>query len=313
MITDLAWLSREAQSVHDIFVSLFYSIALTMLIVGVVLEYFKFPLGGVPQMAPLVGRVLVAAIMLHSYPDISNLLSELTDGMAAKLGNLNEFHTVLSRMGEKLGDLSLSWTSVKETVSLVFSFVSFFLLYVSVFIANAGVIYVWVLLYVFSPLLIALFILPGTASATKVMFRSMFEVCAWKIVWSVLATLLWSAALSEINKASSEINFLTVIAFNLILAASVLFTPLVVNALTGAGIASMTSNMMGMAAGAALMNPGMLATKAAKLGVQKTFKTGMQGTMAMQRKFFPSKSTTKAIHQNQKNSGKQKTNKELKK
>jgi hypothetical protein len=201
MISDLAWLSREAQTIHAIFTGMFYSVALTLLLVGVMMEFFKFPIGGVPQMAPLVGRVLVAAIMLHSYAEVSNFLSEITDALATRLGNLNEFHNVLSRMGDKLGEFSWSWTSIKETTTLVFSFITFFLLYISIYIANAGVIYVWVLLYVFSPLLIALFILPSTAAATKAMYRSLFEVCAWKIVWSVLATLLWSAALSEINKA----------------------------------------------------------------------------------------------------------------
>ena len=169
MITDLAWLSREAQTIHAIFTGLFYSFALTFLLLGVMLEFFKFPMGGVPSTAPLIGRVLIAALMLHSYPEVTNYLSEITDALATKLGNLNEFHNVLSRMGDKLGEFSFSWTSIKETTTLILSFVTFFLLYISIYIANAGVIYVWVLLYVFSPLLIALFILPATAQATKAM------------------------------------------------------------------------------------------------------------------------------------------------
>ena len=174
MISDLAWLSREAQTIHGIFTGIFYSVALTLLLVGVMIEFFKFPIGGVPSVAPLIGRVLIAAIMLHSYGEVSNFLSEITDALATKLGNLNEFHNVLTRMGDKLGEFSFSWTSVKETTTLIFSFITFFLLYVSIYIANAGVIYVWVLLYVFSPLLIVLFILPSTASATKAMYRSLF-------------------------------------------------------------------------------------------------------------------------------------------
>jgi hypothetical protein len=74
---------------------------------------------------------------------------------------------------------------------LILSFLTFFILYFSIHIADSFYIYVWVMLYVFSPLLIALYVLPVTASATSGLFRSLIEVASWKIVWSVIATLLW--------------------------------------------------------------------------------------------------------------------------
>lgn len=285
-MSDLSWLSQEARTIHDIFMMLFYSLATVFLALGVVLEYFKVPLGGMPAFAPLVGRVLIAALLLHSYPEVANVLGDLTDALGRQLGDLNQFHNVLSRMGDKLGEFTWSWTSLKETTTLILSFITFFLLYISIYIANAGVIYIWVLLYVFSPLLIALFILPATAGATRALYQSIFEVCAWKIVWSVLATLLWSAALSEINKPSSDINFLTVIAFNLILAVSVLFTPIVVHALAGKGLTGMVSGMMGMAAGASVLSPGVLANGMIRKTTTRSMQTGVAGFSRMKRAYF---------------------------
>lgn len=285
-MTDLSWLSQEARTIHDVFMVLFYSLATIFLALGVVIEYFKVPLGGMPAFGPLVGRVLIAALLLHSYPEVTNVLGDITDALSQRLGDLNQFHHVLSRMGDKLGEFTWSWTSIKETTTLILSFITFFLLYVSIYIANAGVVYVWVLLYVFSPLLIALFILPSTAGATRALYQSLFEVCAWKIVWSVLATLLWSAALSEINKPSSDINFLTVIAFNLILAISVLFTPIVVHALAGKGLTSMVSNMMGMAAGASVLSPGVITNSLIRKATTKTVGTGVKGFSRMRRAYF---------------------------
>ena len=285
-MTDLSWLSQEARTIHDTFLMLFYSLATVFLALGVIVEYFKVPLGGMPAFTPLVGRVLIAAILLHSYPEVANTLGDLTDALSRQLGDLNNFHHVLSRMGDKLGEFSWSWTSLKETTTLILSFVTFFLLYISIYIANAGVIYVWVLLYVFSPLLIALFILPATAAATRALYQSLFEVCAWKIVWSVLATLLWSAALSEINKPSSDINFLTVIAFNLILAVSVLFTPMVVHALAGKGLTSMVSSMMGMAAGASVLSPGVIANRAVTKTATGAMQKGVSGFHSIKRNYF---------------------------
>lgn len=253
---DMTWLAHEAKNLHQTFQSFFYLICLTLLLFGLLIEYFKWPLGQMPTFMQLVGRTVVAAIILNAYPEITNTLANLTDALSHQLGNMNEFHLVLDRMGDKLGELSWSWVSVKETVILVISFLTFFLLYFSVHIADAFYLYAWTLLYVFSPLLIALYVLPVTANATSALFRSLIEVSAWKVVWSVLAALLWSTALSDINKDASEVSFLTAIAFNIILAGSLLLTPFIVHALAGGGMASMAKDLGGVAIGGMAFSPG---------------------------------------------------------
>ena len=184
MVTDLAWLATESQKIHQIFSSYFYLMVTVLLSVGVMIEYFKWPVGGVPSFGTLVGRALIAALILHAYPEITNTIADITDAVAQKLGDLNDFKLILDRMGDKLGELSWSWVSFKETIMLIISFLTFFLLYFSIHIADSFYIYVWVMLYVFSPLLIALYVLPQTAGATKALFRSLIEVASWKIVWS---------------------------------------------------------------------------------------------------------------------------------
>lgn len=256
---DLSWLAQEAKSIHGIFESMFYGLATILLLLGVITEYFKIPIGGMAFTPSLVGRLLVATLLLHSYPEITNTLSSITDALASKIGDFNNFSLVTSRMNDKIREFSWSWTSVKDSIIMLLSFATFFLLYISVFITNAGVIFVWTILYVFSPLLIVFFILPSTAGVTKALFRSLIEVCLWKIVWVTLAALLWSTALSDMNKA--DINFLTVISFNLILAISLLATPMVVSSLTSKGLSSMASSALGTAASMAAFSPGILAKK----------------------------------------------------
>jgi len=260
---------------------MFYMLATVLLLVGVVIEYFKLPIGGYPGLTELVGRAAIAAILLCAYPEITNTISDITDAVAGRIGDFNEFHRVLTQMGDKLGELSWSWTSVKDSLILVFSFITFFLLYISVYIAQAGIVFVWILLYIFSPVLIAFFILPATASITKTLFRSLMEVCAWKIVWAVLAALLWSSALGHMNDAGSKLNFLTVIAFNLILAISLLLTPIVVNALVSKGLTQTASGWMGLAASAAAFSPGVLAKATAVKGMR----AGREATSASINRF----------------------------
>jgi hypothetical protein len=256
MVADISWLAIEAKKIHEIFTGYFYLLVTVLMLLGITVEYFKWPIGQIPNFGTLVGRALIAALLLHAYPDITNIIADVTDAVAGRLGDLNNFKLILDRMGDKLGELSFSWVSFKETVMLLISFLTFFILYFSIHIADSFYIYVWVMLYVFSPLLIALFVLPVTASATSALFRSLIEVAAWKIVWSVIATLLWSSALSQINTQESQVSFLTAIGFNIILAGSLLLTPFVVHALASGGLAQMGKDLSALTIGGMTFSPG---------------------------------------------------------
>lgn len=270
MISDISWLATEAKKIHEIFSGYFYLIVTILMLLGVLAEYFKWPLGQMPNFGTLVGRALVAAILLHAYPDITNIIADITDAVSNQLGDLNNFKLILDQMGDKLGELSWSWVSFKETVMLLISFLTFFLLYFSIHIADSFYLYVWVMLYVFSPLLIALFVLPVTASATSALFRSLIEVAFWKIVWSVIATLLWSSALSQINQGTSQVSFLTAIGFNVILAGSLLLTPFVVHALAGSGLSGMGKELSSLAIGGMVMSPTKAVTMTRKVASGST-------------------------------------------
>lgn len=264
---DMHWLANESKQLHFIFASFFNSMVLTMIVGGVVVSFFKMPLGQVPEFLTLVGRGIIASFILAAFPEILNFMADLTDNLAATIGNLNNFKLVLSRLGEKIGQFTWSWVSVKDSVLLIISYLTFFLLYVSVYVADAVYLLVWTLLYIFSPILIAAFTLPSLASATKGLFMSLVEVCLWKVLWSCLAALLWSFALSEINKPEYDVDFLTAILLNLLLAFSVLLTPMLVRSFMSGKITQAAQNMGGMILGAAALTPtGMLANSKA-LGV----------------------------------------------
>ena len=252
---NVEWLAAEAKHIHATFAGLFHSMVALLLVVGVILNFFKMPVGQVPEFVTLVGRAIVASLILAALPEIMNALSNVTDDLARELGSLNNFKLVVSRLGEKIRALSWSWVSVKDSVLMLVSYVSFFLLYVSVYVSDAVFVLVWTLLYIFSPVLIAAFTLPSTASAAKGLFRAMIEVCAWKVAWSVLAALLWSYALSEVNKPEYGVDFLTAIILNLLLAFSVVTTPFVVRAIFGGSMHTYAASASGAIAGAAMLTP----------------------------------------------------------
>lgn len=243
---DISWLSTEARAIHDFFVSIFYILSSLLLVIGVLTEYFKLPIGGTPHFSQLVGRALIAAILLVAYPEISNAVAAAADAIADKLGGFNNVHQVLDKAGEALKGHSWSWTSVGDTLIWAVSYLAYFFLYVTVFFFDAAIVYCLVLLYIFSPLMIALYILPQTAAITGGLFRTLFEVAAWKITWSVLGTLLWSSALNNFNQ--SGMNFITQLAFTLMLAFSILLTPVVVRNLISGTLSNVASQVAGYSA-----------------------------------------------------------------
>ena len=247
-MTDISWISIQAREIHALFASIFYALAALLLALGVMTEYFKMPLGGTPQFPILVGRTLVACILLIAYPEISNAIASISDSIADKLGSFNNVDLVLGKAGETLKAHSWSWTSIGDSLLWVVTYLSYFLLYVTVFFFDAAIIYCMVLLYAFSPLLIALYILPQTASITGGLFRVLFEISSWKIVFAVLANLLWSAALNNFSQPDTAGNFITQLALTLMLSASLVMTPVVVRSLISGSLSSIATQTAGYAA-----------------------------------------------------------------
>ncbi len=281
---DLAWISKEAMQVHAYFESLFYALVTVFLLLGVLIEYFHLPLGGIPSVGPLVGRAFIAAILLHTYPEISNLIADVTDGVANHLGDFNQFQLVLDRMGDRLHEFSWSWISVKGSLVMAISFLTFFILYFTVHVAQAFLLYTWTLLYVFSPILIALYVLPQTSAATGALYRSLIEACVWKIVWAVLATLLWSTGVSDLTQHA---NLLSAICFNIILAGSLVLTPFVVHSLAGMGVSGMTRTLGSVAIGGiATFTPAKVATTSAAAG-KRIYNRSLSGADNLTQKYFP--------------------------
>lgn len=279
---DISWISSQAKEIHTFFVSIFYVLATLLLLIGVLIEYFKMPIGGVPAFSQLVGRALVAAILLAAYPEISNTVAAVADAVADRLGSINTFNSVLHSAGATLKDHSWSWTSLGDTLLSVVAYAAYLLLYVTVFFFDAAIVYCLVLLYIFSPIMIVFYILPQTAAMTSGLFRTLYEIAAWKIVWSVLGTLLWSTALHDFEVKGQ--NFITLLALTLMLAFSILLTPIVVRNLISGALSSVATQTAGLAAigmSAGLASPAALAGLA-KTGSAKAYGWGLskawQGT-----------------------------------
>jgi hypothetical protein len=198
-----------------------------------------------------VGRALIAAILLHTLPEVMQILADLSDALTLKMGyDPNLFSHMRAKMGEK--SILFFWvhSSLRETATVLTTYLSVLFFHFSFYMADALFLNAWTLLYIISPVLIALYVLPVTAAATSGLYRSLIEICCWKPLWWLIATLLWSTALSDISKTpESDFSFLSIVCYNLVLGFSLLMVPFIVHSLGKAGLSMMAPTAGAMATG----------------------------------------------------------------
>ena len=138
---------------------------------------------------------------------------------------------------------------VRELFIFLLNFLSYFIAYFGIFVTDALIHFCWSILYVCAPLMILCHIPEGTASITKNLYKGLFTVISWKIVWSILGVMLLKLAVQP-TTANSE-NIITTSIINLCIAFSILLVPLFTKSLIGDGISSFASGIAtipGMAA-----------------------------------------------------------------
>ena len=250
MIPNLDTLGSLVRDIHNVLFGIFYLALPVAMILAVVIGYFQ---NGAPDYVDILRRSLVAAILLASFPEVSSLILDLCDGLAAKIDNLSGLETFMRMAEEK----SHSYAMAKSALLLKFddliiaflSLVSFVFLYVARYLSIALYYFYWILHSAISPILILFYVFPTTAGITKNLYRGLIEVASWKIIWAVQSAMLTTLSLGNIYR--TEGSYITLIVLNFIIAIGMLFTPIIVKSLIGDGLHS-TAQTLGPLAAAAM-------------------------------------------------------------
>ena len=109
-----------------------------------------------------MGRAFIAVFLLYTFTDVINLVAEIMNGLTDVLGAQNNFDLIRAKMADKWKhEFAFSWLELSKTLTMLISYIAFVLFHVSFYTANAFILFAWTMLYVFSPVLIALFVLPA--------------------------------------------------------------------------------------------------------------------------------------------------------
>lgn len=259
MIPNLEVLGSLVKDLFNSLNQMFYLALPVAILFSVVVSYLK---SGDVDYVDILKRSFVAALLLASFPEISNLILDLCDGLALKIDNMSGLETFMRMAEEK----SKSYAGAKNVLILKFddlfmavlSFLSFIVLYFARFVTVALYYYYWVLLSICSPLMILCYVFPRTAGITTNLYRGLIEVGLWKVLWAIQSAML--AAISFGNIYKTDGSYITLIVLNFVIAIAMLFTPYIVKSLIGAGVES-TAQTIGVSAVAAMAALPMRAVK----------------------------------------------------
>ena len=133
---DITWLTKEAAMLHDMFYGWYFILATTLLLIGIAIEYFRLPVGGSANFTRIIGRVLVATMILVAYPEIINTIADLSDSIVEKIGGMNKINEIQALASKSVEEKSWSYTDMDETFIWLLSYLVYAVLYYTVFILS---------------------------------------------------------------------------------------------------------------------------------------------------------------------------------
>ncbi|MBI3557952.1 MAG: hypothetical protein HY074_16945 [Deltaproteobacteria bacterium] len=254
-----ALLGSLALRLHNEFRALYYVLLPVFFALSLVFAWFRNPQGG-PDFIEAIKRAFVATLLLVGFAEMTDAILFVTSGIATKIDDMSGFDSLLKMAGEKARSYTISPTTVilafNDLLVASIAFLSYIILYVARYIMVALFHFSWIFLTIIAPLVLLFHLF--SPKITLNLFRSMVEVASWKVVWAVLSAML--AALPFGNEYMADGNYLTVIVLNFVIALCMLGTPLVVHALVGSGLSSMTGALGPAVAATMIAAPAKAAT-----------------------------------------------------
>ncbi len=263
MLPQFEILGTLVKDLHQMLAGVYYMALPVAILMAVAMGYLQ---SGGADYVDTLKRVFVATILLVAFPDISQAIIGVCDGIAHKIDDMSGLETVLRMAQEK----SESYSTAKNVLLLKFndlviailSFLSFMILYISRYLTIAMYYFFWVLLSVVSPIMILFYIFPKTSYMTGNLFKGLIEVASWKIIWSILSAML--TALSFGNIYQTEGHYATLIVLNFVIALAMLMTPMIVKSIVGEGAQAMAGALGAASIASMAAIPSRAAAVAAK-------------------------------------------------
>lgn len=253
-----------ARQIYEHTSHLSWQMLLPLFLVSVALGYTT-DLGLSGALLVRLKRLVLVALLLVSFPTIAEFSQILGVEVARSIDDMTGIDMVLDAASKRAEAYSFDLQGLLNLGSdlLIGSLVivSFIILIVARFFLLAFQHFYWFLLVALGPFLILGTLFESSSGITKGLFKSMFQVACWPVVWSVLSAFL--KALPFAASYSVEGNLVTIVTLNLIIAIALLFSPFIVSQLAeGVSLSVGDTIKNGALKAVAMTNPKGLAMSA---------------------------------------------------
>ncbi|MBX2988867.1 MAG: hypothetical protein KF802_13330 [Bdellovibrionaceae bacterium] len=248
------------RDLHQEFVRMYYLMLPVFFCLSIAITWLRSP-GNSLDFVDVLKRAMISTLLLAAFPEISQSIVFIADGIAEKIDSMNTLDSVIQMAKEKSESYPSGSASIllgfNDLLMAVLTFLSFLILFIARYLMIAMYHFFWVFYMVSAPLLLLFNLFPATGNITANLFRGMIEVACWKIVWAILGVMLASLAFGDAYK--TEGAYVTIVVMNFVIAIAMLATPLFVKSLGSQGAQAMSSGIgqQAVAAMAAVPTKGM--------------------------------------------------------
>lgn len=241
-----------------------WKLILPCFILAIVITYLKHPWGS-PEFLDNIKRLILTALLLVAFPEIAKVIIDVTHWIAEEIspGGIQSYWNSITTNAmtvAKEAEQKSSLLNIPNLVISVLAFISYVIVYVVTYFIIATRQFIWMVLHIVGPLLIICNIFSGASGITKNLFKNMFEVASWEILWVILFKVLATLGYAEMYGVG---DIFQTIVINLIIALAMLGVPFLVKSLIGGSFTAVAGGLQAAAIGTLFALPAKAVAAAA--------------------------------------------------
>ena len=218
-------------------VGIYWTLLTPVVLMAMILEFFKKTL----DFGEILKRVIISLLLLWSFEYVAHVISVISDGIIEKMGGDEKLSFVVEQLQKNFSTEFPSMIQFRQMLLFSVSFLCYMVATLSFYLTEIISSFVYGVLYVVSPLAFLCFIPTSTQNIAKNVYRGIITVAVWRILWSIMANILFEVVRSPMNDWS---NFFMAAMVNLCIGISMLLVPLFARSLLSDGLADVASSAM---------------------------------------------------------------------
>ena len=263
-----------ARTLYNHTSQLSWEMLLPLFLVSVAVGY-STELGITGSVLVRLKRLVLVALLLVSFPTIAEFSQILGVEIAKSIDDMTGIDMVLDAASKRADSYSFDLQGLlnlgSDLIMGALVLISFLILVVARYFLIAFQHFYWLLLVVLGPFLILGTLFDSASGITKGLFKTMFQISCWPVIWSILSAFLKAIPFS--SAYSLDTSLVTVITLNLIIAVALLFSPFIVSQLAeGVSLSVGDTLRRGVLKTVSMANPKVLAATTAVRAVSTATK-----------------------------------------